>query len=231
MVLEAIGDGIWIAEGPAVPFLGIPYPTRATLVRLPGGGLWVCSPIPLCDALEAEVSALGAVQELVAPNKIHHLFLQEWKRRWPSARLHAPPGLARKRPELSFDGQLSDAPDGAWAGCIDQVIFRGSLAMDEVVFFHRRSRTAIFTDLIQRFEPSAAQGWRGWLLRLDGLVGPEGSTPREWRLSFVARRRARRARDAVLAFDPERVVIAHGTWIRARGREEIAKALRWMGPS
>jgi len=227
--LESIGPEIWIADGAPVPFLGFPYPTRMTVVRLPDSALWVCSPIRLTDALAAEVALLGDVRELVSPNKIHHLFLAEWKRRWPQARMHAAPGLARRRRDLAFDGELGDAPDPVWAGSIDQVIFHGSLAMEEVVFFHLASRTAIVTDLIQRFDPAAMGGWRGWLMRLDGLVGPDGSTPREWRASFLDRRAARRAREQVLGWNPERVVIAHGDWIRANGREAIARALRWMG--
>ena len=48
-----------------------------------------------------------------------------------------------------------------WQLDIDQVVFRGSFAMEEVVFFHRASRSAIFGDLIQRFpesEPAAGRG-------------------------------------------------------------------------
>jgi hypothetical protein len=30
------------------------------------------------------------------------LFLKEWAERWPDARLFAPPGLAKKKPELQY---------------------------------------------------------------------------------------------------------------------------------
>jgi hypothetical protein len=66
-------------------------------------------------------------------------------------------------------------------------------------------------------------------MRLDGLVGPEGSTPREWRLTFVDRRAARRARARVLGWDPARVVVAHGDWIREDGRRVLERALAWLG--
>jgi hypothetical protein len=126
--------------------------------------------------------------------------------RRPDARLYAPPGLTRKRPDLRFDAELADEPEPA----IDQVIFRGSFAMEEVAFFHRVSRTAIIGDLVQRFPESKMSGWRGMLMRLDGLVGEHGSTPREWRASFVRRGAARRARDRVLGWEAERLLIAPG---------------------
>lgn len=105
------------------------------LARLADGNLWVWSPIALSGELASAVAALGTVRYIVSPNKIHHLFLSEWAKRWPEARLYAPPGLARKRSDLHFAAELGDQPDPAWAAEIDQVIFRGSVAMQEVAFF------------------------------------------------------------------------------------------------
>jgi hypothetical protein len=85
---------------------------------------------------------------VVSPNKLHHLFLPEWRNRWPDARLRAPPGLARRKKQLRFDAELGDEPDCQWSADIAQVVFRGSFFMEEVVFFHRASRTAIFGDFI-----------------------------------------------------------------------------------
>lgn len=228
-MLSAVDRDIWIGDGPPVAFFGIPYPTRMTVVRLRSGDLWVCSPIRLDDALRAAVAALGPVRHLAAPNKIHHLFLGEWARAWPEAKLYAAPGLARRRRDLAFAAELGDRPDPAWAADIDQVIVHGSWAMAEVVFFHRASRTAIVTDLVQRFDPASLRGWRRLLMRLDGLVGPRGSAPREWRLTFWNRRAARQARAHVLAWDPRRVIVAHGDWVREDGRAVLEQALAWLG--
>ncbi len=227
-MLEEFGRSLYVAEGPPVSFLGFPYPTRMAIARLSDGSLWVWSPIARTPELEREVDALGPVRHVVSPNKLHHLFLAEWAERWPQARLHAPPGLARRRPELSFDAELGDEPDAAWAADIDQVVFRGSFAMEEVAFFHRPSRTAIFGDLVQRMDPAQATGLKGALLRLDGLVGERGSTPREWRASFWRRRPARAARERVLAWKPERLVIAHGACAREYATGILARALAWI---
>jgi hypothetical protein len=45
-------------------------------------------------------------------------------------------------------------------------------------------------------------------MRLDGLVGEHGSTPREWRASFLRRGAAGKARDKVLGWKAERLLIA-----------------------
>lgn len=227
-MLTTVDRDIWICDGPRVPFLGLAYPTRMAVVRLRGGDLWIWSPIHLVPELRSEVDALGPVRHLVAPNKLHHLALAEWARAWPQARMYAPPGLVRRRRDLSFQNELRDAPDPGWAADIDQVIFHGSLAMDEVVFFHRASATVIFTDLIQRHDPATVHGWRRLFMRLDGLVGPDGSTPREWRLSFWNRRAARAAKQKVLGWNPRHLIIAHGDCAWETGGAIVERGLRWL---
>jgi hypothetical protein len=108
------------------------------------------------------------------------------------------------------------------------VIFHGSLTKKEVVFFHKASRTAIFCDLIQRHTASSQQGWKGLLMKLDGLVGERGSTPREWRASFLLRRQAGTARDQVIAWSAERLLIAHGECAQADAAGIIRSALSWI---
>jgi len=227
-MLQPFGPSLWVAEGPTVSFYGFPYPTRMAVVRLADGSAWVWSPVALNEALAAAVEGVGPVRYIVSPNKIHHLFLADWAARWLQARLYAPPGLAAKKPDVRFHGELTDAAPPEWSADIDQVVFRGSFALEEVVFFHRESRTAIFGDLIQRHSEALMTGWKGALMRLDGLVGKHGSTPREWRASFLSRAAARAARDRVLGWQPERLLIAHGECEQQGAADIIRGALGWI---
>jgi hypothetical protein len=229
-VLTKVDENIWIVEGGSVRFAGIPYPTRMTVVRLSERRLWVYSPIDLDNGLAAELNALGAVRYLVSPNKLHHLFMGQWAGAWPEARMYASPGLARRRKDLRFDAELGDGPEPEWAAEIDQVIFRGSFAMEEVVFFHRASRALIVADLVQKFDPESLNRLQRLVMKLDGMLGPDGSTPREWRLSFWNRQAARRALRKALDWNPEKIIIAHGTWVRSNGREVLEHSLRWLKP-
>jgi hypothetical protein len=226
--MEEFGPSLYVADGPTVSFYGFPYPTRMAVARLSDGSAWVWSPVALTHELFNSVQALGPVRHIVSPNKIHHLFLAEWSDRWPDARVYAPPGLAQRKPDLRFDAMLGDEPAPAWAADIDQVVFRGSLAMEEVAFFHRKSSTAIICDLIQRFPEATAKGWKGRLMRLDSLVGEHGSTPREWRATFLRRSKARAAREKVLNWKPRRLLIAHGECAQTGASAIIEKALDWM---
>ena len=227
-MFNEFGPSLYVAEGPIVSFYGFPYPTRMAVARLSDGSAWVWSPVALTDDIVNFMNTFASVRHIVAPNKIHHLFLAEWHEQWPDAKVYAPPGLAKRKPEQQFDAELGDEADPAWEADIDQVIFRGSLAMEEVVFFHRESCTAIVCDLIQRHPEADITGWRGMLMRLDSLVGNNGSTPREWRASFLRRSKARAAREKVLDWQPERLLIAHGECAQSGATEIIDRALSWM---
>lgn len=232
--LQQIGEEIWIAEGPIVDFYSFPYPTRMVVVRLPERQLWVWSPIALEPPLRQEIEALGTCRYLISPNNLHHLYLTDWANAWPEAEVWALKALHRKRPDLAIAGYLDDDAPPAWREQIDQVVFRGSPLMQEAVFLHRPSRTAIFADLIENFSNTflaGEGGWKGWqrvIARLWRITEPYGMAPLEWRLSWFDRRAGRQALATVLDWNPERVVIAHGTWIAEDGRRFIERCFRWL---
>jgi hypothetical protein len=228
--LVPLAPELWIAEGPVVSFFGFPYPTRMAVIRLADGDVFAWSPVQLTPELHADIDRLGPVRHLVSPNKLHHLYLAEWKKAYPAAKLWAPPGLARRRRDLAFDAELTELPPPAWQADIDQVILAGSFALTEVIFFHRASRTAVIADLIQNFPPGWFGGWKEWLARLDGIMAPRPGPPREWRASFLNRARAGRALSAVLAWHPRHVVIAHGDLPKDDGEAFLRAGFAWLKP-
>jgi hypothetical protein len=231
-MLEQTHDALWVAEGEMVSFFGAPYPTRSVIARLDNGDLWVWSPVKLTADLRAEVERLGPVRHLVSPNKLHHLYLSEWKAAFPGAQLWGPRSTIKKRPDLQFRGVLEDDPPSAWGRDIDQAWFRGSFAMDEIVFLHRPSSTAIVADLIQTFSDGFLRkrwGWFGFLARLDGITEDQPGAPREWRLSFIDRDPARRARDKVLGWGCRNLIVAHGERPGSIDRAYLARAFGWLG--
>lgn len=227
--LKAFGPDLWIADGPVVTAGGgFHYPTCMAVVRMTDGSLFIWSPIALSDALRREVDALGAVHCLIAPNTLHDRFLSEWQATYPTARIHAAPGLRQRRPDLDITAELGEEPPSDWAADIDQAPMRGNLITTEVVFFHRASATLLVTDLIQHFTPTWFTGWRAWIARLDLMTAPEPEVPRKFRVAFVDRAAARRGLERILGWPVERVVMAHADPVQADGRAFIQRAFRWL---
>jgi hypothetical protein len=227
-MLQPFGEEIWLADGPVTDVGGFRYPTRMAVIRLAGGALFIWSPVALGDDLKAAVDALGTVRYVIAPNALHHLFLGEWQRAYPGALLYAPPGLRARRKDIAFGGDLGDTPAPQWAADIDQVLVHGNLITTEAVFFHRQSRTAIFTDLIQHFSPAWFGGWRAVVARLDLMAAPAPAVPRKFRFAFVNRRAARAALRRIRAWPAQKVVMAHATPVEADGAAFIARSFRWL---
>jgi hypothetical protein len=169
-MLKQFGHEIWTADGSDVVIAGFHYPTRMAVIKLSDGDLFVCSPIQFTDSLRAEVDALGPVRHIVAPNSLHHLFLPEWKSAYPGARVCAAPGLRKKRKDIVFDADLGDAPSPDWAKEIDQVLMQGNLITTEVVFFHVKSGTVLFTDLLQQLPAGSFSGWRAFVANAHFLL-------------------------------------------------------------
>lgn len=227
-MLQPFAEELWTTGGPTVSVAGFDYPTRMIVIRLSDGTLFVWSPTALSKDLKTAVDQLGPVRHIVAPNTLHHLFIGDWHSAYPEAEIHAVRELRAKRPNLNWGSDLDDIPAAAWSNDIDQVVVRGNWITTEVVFFHRPSRTTIFTDLIQQFEPGWFKGWRGLVAKLDLLTVPRPTVPRKFRIAFRARSRARDALQRIMACPTEAVLMAHGTPVRHGGRDAIAHAFEWL---
>jgi hypothetical protein len=227
-MLQPFGEEIWLADGPVTAVAGFRYPTRMAVIRLGAGRLFIWSPVALTDQLRNAVDALGEVRCLVAPNSLHHLFLEEWKAAYPTAAMYAAPGLRQRRKDLQFDAELEDAAHPEWTQELDQVQVRGNLITTEVVFFHRASGAVLFTDLIQHFEPRWFGGWRALVARLDLMTAPQAEVPRKFRAAFVDRARARASMVRIQDWPAQKVVMAHGRPVSQGGAAFIRRTFRWL---
>ena len=153
--LRQLDENLWIAER-RQSFYGLEVGTRMTVMRLADGRLLLHSPVALTPDLRRELDALGRVCFVVAPNRVHHLYAGKVAEAYPGAQLWVAPGLERKRPDLVYVAVLGDEAPAPWKGEVDQVFFRGRPYENEVVFFHRASRTLILCDLAFNFGPRAA---------------------------------------------------------------------------
>ncbi len=227
-MLKPHGPEIWFSDGPPiVAAAGFHYPTRMVVVRLRDGDLWVWSPVALREMVQDDLSKLGPVAHLVAPNTLHDSYLSDWAQAFPDAAIHGAPGLAEARGDLVFASTLSETPHLGWEGEIAQVVIRTKLAT-EVVFFHRKSGTVIFTDLLQQMPRGWYRGWRAVVARLDLMTAHEPSVPRKFRLALIDKAQARAALRQVLAWPVQTVVMAHGTPVEYDAKAFLARAFKWL---
>ena len=197
-----------------------------TVICLCSGKLWIHSPLKISDSLIEEVTALGDVKYLVSPNKLHHLFISDWLKRFPEAKSYSSPGLERKRSDIKFSKSLGLNPEEEWSKEINQTIFKGSSVMEEVVFFHHSSKTLILADLIENFKPESLNWWQKIIARFGGVLYPNGKTPFDWRLSFLfGKDKAKSSLATIIEWKPENIIISHGECIIGNGLDFLKKVI------
>ncbi|HTJ42902.1 MAG TPA: DUF4336 domain-containing protein [Kofleriaceae bacterium] len=220
--LIPVANDLWHVDGGELRQPGGVYmPSRATLVRLRDRSLLLYSPVAIADQTAAAIDALGPVAHIVAPTRIHHLFVAGAIARWPKAETHAAPGLAAKRPDLRFDHALAS---GAWRGGdeLDVEVVAGAPKLGEAVFFHRASRALICADLV--FHVTRPRNLRTKIvLAIVGAGGGRLAQSRAWRFLRRDRAAARGSVDRILAWPIERVAPCHGEAIAidARGLARV----------
>ncbi len=223
--LRPLAENLWVAERPQ-RFLGIEVGTRMSVMRLAGGSLLLHAPVALDAELRRELDALGRVRYVVAPNRVHHLYAGRVASWYPEARLWVGPGLEKKRPDLVYVDILGDDAPAEWAAEVGQVFFRGRPYENEVVFFHRPSRTLLLCDLAFNFRERTAPLTRILMksVRSFGHFGPSKMDP----LLIRDRRAARASLEKILEWDFDRVIVAHGDVLESGGREALRRGYAWL---
>lgn len=223
-MLERIADDLWIEPRP-LRFFGVETGTRMTVVRLADGGLFVHSPVALDAKTREAVDALGRVKAVVAPSLFHHLYVGEWSRAYPGASLSACPGLEKKRKDVKWSAVLSDEPAAEWRAELEQVFFGARTMENEVVFFHRKTKTIISCDFIFNLATHPSRLTRV-VARVMGQREP-GATLLE-HVMIRNRAAAREQIGRMVAWGAERIVLAHGDIIESHGSEVVQRAYRWL---
>ena len=177
----------------------------------------------LCSEMIDAINGLGPVRAIVAPNDFHHLFVEDCHRIWPDAHVYVSAGLPAKRLDLAFAHVLGDESPALWAGDLEQVWVRGAPKVNEVVFFHPRSRTLILTDLAFNWTEPASFGARIFM-SINGTVG-RLAVSRLMKLMYRDRDSARVGAEKLLAWDFDRITLCHGDVIESGAKARLTPEL------
>ncbi|MBX3201842.1 MAG: DUF4336 domain-containing protein [Labilithrix sp.] len=223
-MLEPFADDIWI-DTRSLRSFGVELGTRMTVIRLQGGGLFVHSPVPLDPSTREAIDALGPVTAIVAPNLFHHIYVGQWTSAYPAASVSACPGLEKKREDVSWSRVLGDEPEDEWRGTLDQVFFSAIPVPNEVVFFHRRSRTLITSDLVFNLASHSSRLTRA----VAFLIGNRKAGPTLLERILIKDRVAGREQIArINDWHADRIVLAHGDVITSGGGDIVRDGYRWL---
>ncbi|HEX2691206.1 MAG TPA: hypothetical protein VHN14_31555 [Kofleriaceae bacterium] len=199
-------------------FPGLTIPLRSMLVETSKQQVLI-SPV----ATPEEASQIDAPPVLVAPSLLHPRQIAAAVERYRPLALWGPPGLAETRPEL---GPVHVLGLDAWpyGDQLGFAIIEGAPRCNDVVFFHRASRTIYTANLFCHIcEP---EGFLAPLaFRMMGVYR-RFSTAKLWRRWVTDRAAFARSIDEILTWNFDRIVVAHGEVVENDARARFEAALR-----
>ena len=239
-VYKPLDANIGTVDGPFEYFnvagmrMPMPFTTRMTVVRLGNGDLFLHSPVRFDESLAAELRSMGTVRHLISPNQWHYAHIGEWQRAFPDTIAWASPGVRRRARarhiEVDFARELGAQPPEEWRDEIDQTLVPGGI-FKEFAFFHIASRTLILTDTIMNMDlEKLDEPWRT-ATKLSGMYHPHGQVFFGMRLPMrFQRTKAKAAVARIKAWQPERIVLAHGRCFVSDAQSVIDRLLGTYSP-
>ncbi|MGE5252216.1 MAG: DUF4336 domain-containing protein [Bacteroidota bacterium] len=230
--LQEFGKDLWVVEGPLVRDAGVWFTTRMTIARLPDGSIWVESPVPAAFETLRRINELGPVQWLLAATPRHVWRLNTWHTLFPEAQLWTSPRtlFTLQQGSLHLTGTLGDQPPQAWGDAFEQLVFRGNPLLDEVVYLHKPSKTVIMGDMIQFNTPQEGHPLQDAIFKLGGIAPGQAGMGLDMRLTFLDRGAARRSLHRLLAWDFDKLIIAHGPCVEKDAKRFVEQAFQWLAP-
>ena len=231
-MLRQIDRYLWVAEQP-LKFFGLEVGTRMTVIKLSNDSLVIISPIEIDLEIQQQLSTIGTVRYIIAPNLFHYLYLAQCQQIYPQAQTIAPPGLTTKQPDLKIDRVFSqDAIE--FNSELKFVRFEGFRAfvppqmktVNEIVFYHPLSKTLIITDSAFNFDRSFP-----FVTQLAARVLGSYHVLKPYLLDKIAsqnKQKLKESIDKILAWDFQRVIMAHGTIVENEAKEQLSAGYQWL---
>eukprot|EP01083_Nonionella_stella_P137810 419327_1 len=129
--------------------------------------LFVHSPVQLDRSLMEGIDKLGTVKHVVSPNYEHIKYAKEWQDAYPDALMWACPGLMEREKNVKWTGEIPysarpptypngsiEKPEEMWDWDeiaplhfdVEKNPFTGRPFFNEVVFYHKNTKTLMTTD-------------------------------------------------------------------------------------
>lgn len=216
--MTPIAPDVWhVPVQPLKYFGGFRIPLASTVLRLPSGKVLIYAPGNFDDEQLAAIDALGDVAYIVAPNLFHHLYVAKAVARWPNAKVLGAPGLAAKRKDVTFHGELPAALDDH----LDIEVIGGQEKLNEAVLFHRPTGTLLCADFLFNVTQPANRR-SAFALKMAGVGGGKLAVSKMlWSPSKKEAAPMRASIDKVMTWPIQHVAPSHGEAIDTN-REHIA---------
>ncbi|KAL8972949.1 MAG: hypothetical protein Q9183_000250 [Haloplaca sp. 2 TL-2023] len=251
MVIRKVTPHITTCSAPFNRFGRFKVGGRGTIVRLQSGALAVFSPTSLTPDVRKTVQALGNnVAYVTAMDFEHHIFISEWAKEFPSAKLLGVDGLPEKREKSqetagtkfshvwTQQNKESMKVDPDFDREFDYE-YVGSHANKELVFCHKPDKTLIEADMLfnlpahEQYSRTDEKATDGMLTRFfTGFQNTVGAATWQkrflWHVASASDRKGFNASvKKINGWDFDKIIPCHGDVIETGGHEVFRRLFAW----
>ncbi|KAG1769346.1 hypothetical protein EDD22DRAFT_948953 [Suillus occidentalis] len=222
VVIREVAKDVWIFSRPFARLGIFPMGGRSTAIKLRQGGVWVLASTPLTQDTRNKIDELGEVKYIIGADAVHHLFLGEFKRAYPNAKLIGVEDAIKNMSDksLQFDGLWGRDPPGTNYGFEDEIkhCYFSGFRNKDVAFLHMPSKSLIEADLLLNLP--ANEQYSKSSSSAHGNIKPDSWIQRAIIKGITINAEAMR-RDAttVANWDFDRIIPCHGDVIETDGNK------------
>ncbi|EMC94981.1 hypothetical protein BAUCODRAFT_34980 [Baudoinia panamericana UAMH 10762] len=254
MVVRNVTPNIKICSTPFLRFGYIKVGGRGTIVALQSGNLAVFSPVAMTATVKKELATFGngQVKYITALDQEHHIFLEEWHKAFPDAKVVGPDTLPEHRDKQGYFQIPKDrwvlmrSADRAGGFSVSEEFdrefdteYNSSHPNKELIFRHKPTRTLIQADLFfnlpayEQFSKTQMNPTSGILTRLfSAMNNTRGEAIWQRRFIWYAISAADRngfnqSIGRIAKWDFDRVIPCHGDVIEQNGKGTFEKVFKW----
>ncbi|KAF9226374.1 hypothetical protein BS17DRAFT_749779 [Gyrodon lividus] len=231
-VIREVAKDVWTFSRPFARYGVFPMGGRSTAIKLKDGGVWVLASTPLDNETKTKINELGNVKYIINPDAVHHLYLSEFKRAYPDAKVIGVADTIRRMKDQTFrfDGLWGRDPPDTQYGFEEDIkhcYFPGFRNKD-VAFLHVSSKSLIEADLLLNL-PATEQ-----YSKSPSWIPQATLKPDSWAHQKVIRgvsvdiEAMKRDARTVASWDFDRIIPCHGDVIERDGNKAWKDAYKFF---
>ena len=233
----------------SAPFVrtGAEVGVRMSAIKLDNGDLVLYNPTELDTQTKAKLESLGTVRYIVAPNIVHHTFIDPYHAAYPQAKLIGPEGISDKK-KIPFMELKEAAESGAYTSQIGwgndlQLQYFPDFSQKEIMLFHTPTKTLFVGDMLWNLPANEAytnvndktrqpvhQGQFSVQHAVDHHLNPEGWLGKalQWTANKPTDALKAGLKRAIYEWQPQTIVMQHGDVITSDARGKLESTFSYV---
>lgn len=195
-------------------------PVQTPIIHLSSANVMIS---PGSNLSDEQIVKQNNITDIVGPNLFHCSGISKVQKFFPNSKTWAPTGIEKYKPNLKVNNILDD---NSWPyqSELALITLKGAPRINEFLFFHKKSKTLIVTDIC--FNLTEARGLGAWLILNIFGTYRRLAMSKLYLKGIIDKPAFEKSLSQIFLYDFENIIINHGQNITTNAREKLLLALK-----